>query len=102
MNSYVKRLVTEDLGFGQQIEDTLKKLQLQKEQREAEDAEEPEILNQEDYEKYYEEVEKQKTADFLNESYKEDEMDIGEQIKEYKKQGQSTSVDAYDSSFDLG
>ena len=30
MNNYLKKLVTQDLGFGQQIEDALKKIQLQK------------------------------------------------------------------------
>ena len=31
MNEYVRKLVTQDLGFGQQIEDSIKKIQLQKE-----------------------------------------------------------------------
>lgn len=100
LQNYNYKLVTEDLGFGQQIEDTLKKLQLQKEQREAEDAEEPDILKEEDFEKYYEEVEKQKTADFVSQSYEEDNP-IEEEMKKYKKQGQETSIDAYDDSFDL-
>ena len=100
MNGYTKKLVTEDLGFGQQIEDTLKKLQLQKEQKEAEDAEEPEYLNQDDFEAYYNEVEKQKTADFINQSYKEEDDTIEEKEK-YKKQTYGISSDAYDDSFDL-
>ena len=100
MNNYTKKLVTEDLGFGQQIEDTLKKLQLQKEQRDAEDAEEPEILKEEDFEKYYEEVEKQKTKDFVDQSYG-DEDDTAIERERYKKQGKETSIDAYDSAFDL-
>lgn len=102
MNNYTYRLVTEDLGFGQQIEDTLKKLQLQKEQRDAEDAEEPDILKEEDFEKYYEEVEKQKTADFVSQSYEEDINIADEEIKKYKKQGIEKSLDSYDNSFDLG
>ena len=36
MNEYVQKLVTQDLGFGQQIEDALKKIQLQKEMQEKE------------------------------------------------------------------
>ena len=31
MNAYLNKLVTQDLGFGQQIEDALKKIQIQKE-----------------------------------------------------------------------
>ena len=31
MNNYVRKLVTQDLGFGQQIEDAIKKIQIQKE-----------------------------------------------------------------------
>lgn len=100
MNNYTRKLVTEDLGFGQQIEDTLRKLQIQKEQKEAEDAEEPDVLKEEDFEKYYEEVEKQKTADFVSQSYEEEDFsDI--ELQKYKKQGQETSIDAYDDSFDL-
>lgn len=34
MNEYVRKLVTQDLGFGQQIEDALKKIQIQKEMNE--------------------------------------------------------------------
>ena len=34
MNEYVRKLVTQDLGFGQQIEDSIKKIQLQKEMNE--------------------------------------------------------------------
>ena len=37
MNNYVRKLVTQDLGFGQQIEDAIKKLQIQKEMREQDD-----------------------------------------------------------------
>ncbi len=36
MNNYVYNLVTKDLGFGQQIEDALKKIQIQKEMEEDE------------------------------------------------------------------
>lgn len=108
LKAFNKRLVTEDLGFGQQIEDTLKKLQLQKEAREAEDAEEPEYLKEEDYQKYYEEAERQKTADFISQSYdsKEDNKVVDEitqyERDKYKKQGTEISNDAFDNSFDLG
>ena len=68
MNNYVKKLVTQDLGFGQQIEDSIKKLQIQKEMREQDDGydfedDEKAVLADADYEEYYEGVEKQKEKD---------------------------------------
>lgn len=57
MNNYLYKLVTQDLGFGQQIEDSLKKIQLQKEMNEREDElddEDIDELENEDYEAYYE------------------------------------------------
>ena len=57
MNSYVHKLVTQDLGFGQQIEDALKKIQIQREMNEAEEAakmmdgETPELID-EDFEEF--------------------------------------------------
>ena len=56
MNSYVYKLVTQDLGFGQQIEDALKKIQLQKEMNDQEDLDDENIeeLENSDYEAYYE------------------------------------------------
>jgi hypothetical protein len=43
MNEYVRKLVTQDLGFGQQIEDSLKKIMLQNEMnKEAEARQEEE------------------------------------------------------------
>jgi hypothetical protein len=51
MNNYLHKLVTQDLGFGQQIEDALKKIQIQKEMNEAAEAEEYE-LQDEDYVEY--------------------------------------------------
>ena len=57
MNSYVHKLVTQDLGFGQQIEDALKKIQIQREMNEAEetakmmDGETPELID-EDFEEF--------------------------------------------------
>lgn len=69
MQNYTKKLVTQDLGFGQQIEDALKKIQLQKELEAKADANEPEQLSSEDYENYFNEVELQKEQDIntLNE-----------------------------------
>lgn len=69
MQNYTKKLVTQDLGFGQQIEDALKKIQLQKELDAKADADEPEQLSSEDYENYFNEVELQKEQDIntLNE-----------------------------------
>ena len=65
MNNYIHTLVTQDLGFGQQIEDALKKIQIQKEMAEAvEESEDGEIeLEDEDYEAYYQEIERQKELD---------------------------------------
>ena len=68
MNNYVKKLVTQDLGFGQQIEDSIKKLQIQKEMRDQDDGydfedEEASVLEDADYEKFYEEIEGQKEKD---------------------------------------
>ena len=68
MNSYVHKLVTQDLGFGQQIEDALKKIQIQQQMNEAEetaammDGETPELID-EDYEEFYNSVEEQKELD---------------------------------------
>ena len=68
MNNYVRKLVTQDLGFGQQIEDSLKKIQLQKEMNEAEsqnydDDDEVAGLVDEDYEAYYEHIAEEKEKD---------------------------------------
>lgn len=68
MNSYVHKLVTQDLGFGQQIEDALKKIQIQQQMRETEEAsnrmdgETPELID-EDYEEFYNSIEEQKELD---------------------------------------
>ena len=70
MNGYVNKLVTQDLGFGQQIEDALKKIQIQREMNEAEDTalmmdgETPELID-EDYEEFYNSIEEQKEQDAL-------------------------------------
>ena len=65
MNEYVQKLVTQDLGFGQQIEDALKKIQLQKEMQEKESElwAGEDTLSDEDYQAYFEEVETQKERD---------------------------------------
>lgn len=68
MNNYVKKLVTEDLGFGQQIEDSIKKLQIQKEMREQDDEYDFDDdsavgLKNEDYEEYYDQINEQKEKD---------------------------------------
>ena len=62
MNNYLHKLVTQDLGFGQQIEDALKKIQIQKEMNEAAENEDYE-LQDEDYVEYLDEVERQKELD---------------------------------------
>ena len=78
MNEYVQKLVTQDLGFGQQIEDALKKIQLQKEMQEKESElwAGEDTLSDEDYQAYFEEVEAQKDKDLdvmINEEVEEEE-----------------------------
>jgi hypothetical protein len=63
MNNYIKTLVTEDLGFGQQIEDSLKKIMLQKEMNDAADQDIDLELQDEDFEAFNEERERQKDLD---------------------------------------
>ena len=68
MNNYIKKLVTQDLGFGQQIEDSLKKIQIQKEMNDAEQSaiengDEVPMLNDENFTDYYEDVAEQKEQD---------------------------------------
>ncbi len=69
MEGYLYKLVTKDLGFGQQIEDALKKIQLQKEMSENEaeinldDDIEIEGLDNEDYEEFYDSIAEQKELD---------------------------------------
>ena len=71
MNNYLNKLVTQDLGFGQQIEDALKKIQIQQEMNEADDidfmmeGEEPEGLSDADYAEFYNSIEEQKEIDEL-------------------------------------
>ena len=62
MNEYVRKLVTQDLGFGQQIEDAIKKIQIQ--QQMNEDAESgSDAVEDEDFQEFYEEVAAQKEID---------------------------------------
>ena len=65
MNEYVHKLVTQDLGFGQQIEDALKKIQIQQQmaEREAELEGNPDELIDDDYEEFYDSVQEQKELD---------------------------------------
>ena len=64
MNDYVRKLVTQDLGFGQQIEDALKKIQIQKEMEESFDQEIE--LTDNDFEEYHNAIEEQKKLDEEN------------------------------------
>lgn len=72
MNNYLNKLVTQDLGFGQQIEDSLKKIQIQREMREQDDDNDNDVdifsdnyveLEDEDFEDFYENVNEQKEKD---------------------------------------
>ena len=70
MNNYVRKLVTQDLGFGQQIEDSLKKIQIQKEMAaEADKMPDPDdedsitTLTDQDYDEFYQHIEEQKEQD---------------------------------------
>ena len=69
MKNYLYKLVTQDLGFGQQIEDALKKIQIQKEIAETETADpesdEEAIQGLKDAEiaEYYNSIEEQKNLD---------------------------------------
>ena len=67
MNKYVYKLVTQDLGFGRQIEDALRKIQIQKEMEEDEDAltsiEDSVELEDEDYENFFKDIEDQREQD---------------------------------------
>jgi hypothetical protein len=63
MKGYTYKLVTQDLGFGQQIEDALKKIQLQKEMNDAADQDVDLELQDEDFMAFNEEKERQKDLD---------------------------------------
>ena len=73
MQGYLHKLVTQDLGFGQQIEDSLKKIMIQKEMNAAADQEDYDpSLDDEDFQAFYEEQESQKDADAELEIEEED------------------------------
>ena len=69
MKNYLYKLVTQDLGFGQQIEDALKKIQIQKEMAETEtvdpESDEEAIQGLKDAEiaEYYNSIEEQRMLD---------------------------------------
>ena len=67
MNNYLHKLVTQDLGFGQQIEDSLKKIQLQQEMNDAEIALDDEDLDEDvldgDIADYYDDLREQRQQD---------------------------------------
>lgn len=63
-NKYVHNLVTKDLGFGQQIENYLKKIQLEHENLEkTSNIDEVDEIEDEDIAKYYERLEEEREAD---------------------------------------
>jgi len=69
MNKYTYNLVTKDMGLGQQIEDSLKKIQQQKDADDEEDELntiediEAAVLEDIDIQEFYEEIEEQKEID---------------------------------------
>lgn len=68
MNNYTYKLVTQDMGLGQQIEDAIKKIEIQKQmEQETEnidiDMDEESVLEDADYVEYYGEIERQKEID---------------------------------------
>lgn len=70
MNKYVYKLVTQDMGLGQQIEDAIKKIEIQKQmERDAEneniDMDEITVLEDADYQEYFDELNEQKEQDML-------------------------------------
>ena len=94
---YLKKLVTQDLGFGQQIEDAIKKIQIQQEMNEKAEREEKmreqlkdadyvEQLKDENYREFYEIAEEQKAADeaFIEEDT-QNELKTEQRIKVIKK-----------------
>lgn len=66
MNNYVHNLVTKDLGFGQQIENYIKKIELEREaEKEMDKSSDGLTINVEDndVEEYYEDLEEQRDKD---------------------------------------
>lgn len=65
MNNYLKKLVTQDLSFGQQIEDSIKKIQLQKELNESMS----EIKDPDNDDNDYDTLTDEDITDYLNEEH---------------------------------
>jgi hypothetical protein len=63
MKNYIHTLVTKELGFGQQIEDALKKIQIQQEMNAAAEQGEDYELEDEDFQAFAEEKERQRDLD---------------------------------------
>ena len=61
MESYLHKLVTKDLGFGQQIENALKKIQIQKEMNDKANEE----IKDGDFIEFYDDVQEQKDQDMV-------------------------------------
>lgn len=81
MNNYAYKLVTQDLGFGDQIENALKALKLRKEEEEEANLEEDkeiEGLGDKDISEYLEEIENQRLVDAERNDYEEDEEEYDE------------------------
>ena len=72
MNNYVRKLVTQDLGFGQQIEDAIKKIQIQQEMQQDLESGNTEV-DDEDFEEFYEEIAAQKELDEMTLNEQEEE-----------------------------
>ena len=69
-NDYVKKLVTQDLGFGKQIENALKKIQIQKEMEK--DMDKHTELEDQDFIDFHQEIENQKQEDYKQYHYKDE------------------------------
>ena len=82
MNNYSYKLVTQDLGFGDQIENALKALKLRQEEEEEANLEEDkeiEGLGDKDISEYLEEIENQRLIDIEREDYEEESEDDEEE-----------------------
>lgn len=69
MNRYTYNLVTKEMGLGQQIEDAIKKIQIQREMEDSEDVAtdlddaEQEVLNDLDFEEFFDVIQEDRDAD---------------------------------------
>ena len=79
---YLYNLVTKDLGFGQQIENYLKKIQLEHEAAEGDYGVEEDEIQDEDIAKYYERIEDEKAID----------SEITQESNAYEKAGDSNGT----------